>query len=363
MKASPGLRQLPDGRWRFLLYTAGRKDGPRVQVTLPKGTTRTEAEATYRAAVAKAAARRGRPIPRRLTFADAAAEYLGIQRGRLAPGTLVNVENIVNRLVSLFGDRRVEDLRPSDVVGYQAARVAADVMPSTVNGEVVYLLAIVRKVLALGWIERDPLPRGSFDRLPTPSPETVFFRAEEWAAFMHKLEELRPDAAPAFRALLLLACRIGELSGLTWGSFDLDGGRVTIAQPKRRGRVKTLPLAAELREVLDSLERGLPAAPVFLREDGSPWDGRQLQRLFYRVRDAAGLRKALHPHSIRHTAASWAVQSGVPLLSVKETLGHANISQTVRYSHLETEHLRGAVEAVSTVEKSGRRHRGATDRG
>lgn len=363
MKASPGLRQLPDGRWRFRMYTAGTKGGPRVQVTLPLGTTRTEAEAIYRADVAKAAARRGRPIPRRLTFADAAAEYLGIQRGRLAPATLTNVESILSRLLPFFGDRRVENLRPSDVVGYQTARLADKVMPSSVNLEVIYLLAVVRKVLALGWIDRDPLPRGSFDRLPTPAPATVFFTGEEWAAFMRKLEELQPDAVPAFRALLLTACRIGELSGLTWGSFDLEAGRVTIAQPKRRGRVKTLPLAGELRELLEALPRGTPAAPVFLREDGSPWDGRQLQRLFYRVRDAARLRKALHPHSIRHTAASWAVQSGVPLLEVKETLGHANIAQTTRYAHLETEHLRGAVEAVSTVEKASRRHRGATDRG
>ena len=362
MKRDAGLRQLPDGRWRYRTYTAGTKAGPRVQVTLPKETTRTEAEAAYRLDVAKAAARRGRPIPRRLTFKDAALEYLAIQKGRLAEGTLVNVTNIVTRLIATFGERRVEDLRPSDVVAYQAARVADGVMPSTVNGEVVYLVAVVRKVRALGWIDRDPFPPGAFDRLPTPAPTTVYFRAEEWDAFMRKLEELRPDAVPAFRALLLLACRIGELSGLTWGSVDLDAGRVTIAQPKRRGREKVLPIAGELSELLDELPRGLPAAPIFVREDGSPWDARQLQRLFYRVRDAAKLRKALHPHSVRHSGASWAVQAGVPLVAVKDMLGHASIVQTTRYSHLETEHLRGAVEAVSTVEKSGRRHRGATEK-
>lgn len=360
MKRDAGLRQLPDGRWRYRIYTAGTKSGPRVQVTFPRKTTRAEAEAAYRLDVAKAAARRGKPIPRRLTFRDAAEEYIAIARGRLAEGTLVNVTNIVNRLVGMFGDRRVEDLRPSDVVAYQAARVAAGVMPSTVNAEVTYLGAVVRKVRALNWTDRDPLPRGSFDRLPTPAPRTIYFQPEEWDAFMRKLEELRPAAVPAFRALLLLACRIGELSGLTWGAVDLDAGRVTVAQPKRRGREKTLPLAAELRDVLDALPRGLPAAPIFLREDGSPWTSRQLQHVFYRVRDAAGLRQALHPHSVRHSGASWAVQSGTPLLAVRDMLGHASIEQTTRYAHLETEHLRGAVEAVSLVEKSGRRHRGAT---
>lgn len=363
MKASPGLRQLPDGRWRYRIYSAGTKSGPRVQVTLPRGTTRTEAEACYRADVAKAAARRGRPIPRRLTFADAAREYLGIQRGRLAEGSVKNVTFIVDRLIKHFGARRIEDLRPSDVVAYQAARLAENVKASTINGETVYVRAIIRKVHALGWIERDPIPPGAFDLLPKPAPQTAFFTTKEWAALLGKVEELRPDLVPLLRALLLLACRVGEVIRLTWASVDLEGGKVTIPQPKRRGALKTLPLAGELRALLEALPRGTPAAPVFTKADGSPWPMSHVQYYFYRSRDAAGLRKALHVHSIRHTFASWAAQAGVPLLEIKATLGHTNISQTTRYSHLETEHLRSAVEAVSTVEKSGRRHRGATDRG
>lgn len=362
MKSSPGLRQLPDGRWRFRTYVDGTKAGRRVQVTLEKGTTHADALRAYKAAMAKAAARKGRPIPRRLTFKDAADEYLAVQRGRLSEGTLRNVTLIVDRLVARFGSRRIEDLRPSDVVAYQAERVADKLKTSTVNGEVVYLTAIVRKVLALGWIERDPLPRGSFEALPIPAQRTDFFRGEEWSALIAKMEELYPDAVPLFRALLLLACRVGEVCGLTWAAVDLEARRVAIAQPKRRGAVKTLPLAGELAELLETLPRGLPGARVFKRADGSAWKRETAQYVFYRVRDAAGIRKALHVHSIRHTFASWAAQAGVPLLTLKETLGHTNIAQSARYSHLETEHLREAVEAVSSVEKSARRHRGATER-
>lgn len=361
MKANPGLRQLPDGRWRFRTYVDGTKTGRRVQVTLEKGTTHAEALRAFKAAEAKAAARKGRPIPRRLTFSDAADEFLAVQRRRLSDGTLDTLEPIVRRLVAFLGTRRVEDLRPSDVAAYQASRLEAGIMPSTTNTEVTWLLAIVRKMFAFGWVDRDPLPRGSVETLPTPAQKSDFFSSEEWRALISSAERLRPDGVPILRALLLTAARVGELCALTWGSVDLEAGRVTIAMPKRRGVEKTLPLSGELHDLLEALPRGLPAAPVFTREDGSPWSVKAVQSMFYRVRNGAGIRGALHVHSVRHTAASWAVQSGVPLLTVKETLGHSTIAQTERYSHLLPEHLRAAVEAVSSVEKAGlaplRRHR------
>lgn len=361
MKANPGLRQLPDGRWRFRIYAAGTKGGPRVQVTLPKGTTRTEAEAIYRNDAAKAAARRGRPIPKRLTFKDAADEYLAVQRLRLAEGTYVNLERIAGQLVALFGPRPVGSLRPSDVATYQRARLAEDVKASTVNGEVVWFLAIVRKMVAFGWLDRDPLPPGSVESLPTPAPKTEFFRAEEWEAFVEALEDRRPEAVDFFRALVLTATRVGELVALTWGGVDLAAKRITFEMPKKRGEPKSLPITPELSEILESLPRGIGKARVFTRPDGSPWTTSQLRTVFYTARDAARLRKSLSVHSVRHTAASWAAQAGVPLLEIKATLGHSNLSQTVRYSHLSTEHLSEAVEAVAAVEKSRRRHRGATE--
>ncbi len=362
MKGAPGLRQLADGRWRFRLYAAGSKAGPRVQTTLPKETTRDEAVAAYRLAVARASASKGRPIPRRLTFADAADEYLAVQRNRLAEGTLSNLETIAGRLKASFGKRPVSTLRPSDVAAYQTERLAEKVMASTVNAEVTWFLAIVRKMFAFGWIERDPLPRGAVESLPVPAPKTDFFRVDEWQRFLEALEDRRPEAVPFFRALLLTATRCGELAGLTWGGVDLEGRRVTFEMTKKRGEPKSLPIGPELAEILEELPRGVGRAPVFTRPDGSPWSTSALRTAFYTARDLAELRKGLSVHSIRHTGASWQAQAGVPLIKIKESLGHSDVRQTLRYSHLSTEHLSEAVEAIAAAEKTGRRHRGATER-
>jgi site-specific recombinase XerD len=54
-------------------------------------------------------------------------------------------------------------------------------------------------------------------------------------------------------------------------------------------------------------------------------------------------------HTLRHTYASWMVQSGVDLYKVKELLGHSTISQTERYAHLSKDSLREAVKEFENM--------------
>jgi len=62
------------------------------------------------------------------------------------------------------------------------------------------------------------------------------------------------------------------------------------------------------------------------------------------ARDAAGL-PGLRIHDLRHSAASFMVNSGVDLFAVGKVLGHANVASTARYSHLQQATLLAAVEA------------------
>jgi site-specific recombinase XerD len=64
---------------------------------------------------------------------------------------------------------------------------------------------------------------------------------------------------------------------------------------------------------------------------------------------AAGLKKRVHPHLLRHTAASLAVQSGIALEVVGEILGHSSVAITSKYAHLRPEHLAAGVAAVDAA--------------
>jgi site-specific recombinase XerD len=61
----------------------------------------------------------------------------------------------------------------------------------------------------------------------------------------------------------------------------------------------------------------------------------------------AGLPEELHTHSLRHTAASWLVQSGTSIYAVQQILGHSTIRMTEVYSHLQPEHLRKEMEKLT----------------
>ena len=54
-------------------------------------------------------------------------------------------------------------------------------------------------------------------------------------------------------------------------------------------------------------------------------------------------------HTLRHTAASWMVQAGRPLAVVKGILGYATMQATLRYAHLQPEHLRDSMSALDDV--------------
>ena len=69
------------------------------------------------------------------------------------------------------------------------------------------------------------------------------------------------------------------------------------------------------------------------------------------MRDAAGL-PDLRIHDLRHSAASFMVNSGVDLFAVGKVLGHANVASTARYSHLASDTLLTAAEAGAAKQAS-----------
>ncbi len=351
MKAEPGLRQTPDGRWRFRLYAAGRKDGPRKQTTLPKGTSHADAVRAYRAATARAAAMASNPVPRRLTVKTALDQYLSAKSSRIGARTAENYEVALRlHLGPFFGEKPLSALKAPDVDAYQRFRIEEGAEPGTVNQETTLLRAMLKRAVGWGWVDRDPLPPGSFDPLPESRGRVDFFSPEEWRALRDVLQD---DIKPVFQTLLYTGSRLNEVLSLTWGDVDLPGRKITFTMRKVGGRLKTQRVSTALAAVLESLPRGTPAAPVFTRADGTPWPDHELQRRYRRAAAVASTRETLSIHSLRHTFASWLAIDGTPLRTIAELLGHTSVSMTFRYAHLSPAHLQEAVERIESVEKSG----------
>ena len=137
--------------------------------------------------------------------------------------------------------------------------------------------------------------------------------------------------------------RLAELAELTLEALDLDEGLVTVTGKGARtrvvpvGRMAETALRAWLAERRQLVKDG--EKRVFVSRAGRGLTPRAIQ---LRVRHWArqqGLGRNVHPHMLRHSFASHLLESSGDLRAVQELLGHANLSTTQIYTHLDFQHL------------------------
>jgi len=387
------IRRRSDGQYVIRYYADGTKKSSWKQETLGY-IDRDEAIRIYRERTAVAAARKGRAL-HAITFETLSAAYLESAGRKMAEKSKERAEEIISKhLKPRFGSMLVSSIRPFHVEAYMNARLDAKATRGTVNREWNVMKAVLNFGERMELIERNPIRRGSVSTLKVSDAKLIYFEPEEWRQFIgafddpeawkkhvEKVRHLgpvkngeqgerrygagrRPDSkataaylerlrqtVPVFKALLYTGCRLGEVLSLPWSNVDLKRNAVTVVQQKTR-KQKVLPIAAELRDVLLTLPRGIGDAPVFARADGQPFSVIEVQRAFGIARKLSEIRSELTPHSIRHTFASWLAIAGQPLRTIQELLGHADIRMTIRYSHLSPTHLSEAMKAVGAMAES-----------
>jgi integrase len=134
--------------------------------------------------------------------------------------------------------------------------------------------------------------------------------------------------------------RRGELMSLNWSDIDFGKKILTVRRERaKNGNQRHIPLNAEATKVLTqwrSQESG--EDQVFrINDPKKAWSG---------VLEAAAI-KEFRFHDLRHHFASRLVMLGVDLNTVRELLGHADLTMTLRYAHLAPEHLAAAVEKLA----------------
>ncbi len=137
--------------------------------------------------------------------------------------------------------------------------------------------------------------------------------------------------------------RLAELVNLNIGAIDLSQGQVHVLGKGNKSRY--LPIGAAACKVL---RRWLDARPniaaenelaVFVNNRGKRLSPRAVQQRLAQLGRDQGLDKHVHPHMLRHSFASHLLESSGDLRAVQELLGHADISTTQIYTHLDFQHL------------------------
>jgi integrase len=361
-------------RWMGQLDLGQDLAGRRVRPTV-SGRTRTEVRAKLDALRAQHEA--GHDVAERsTTFADLARQFFN--RGltaELSENTREEYRGIVDRhLLPALGNRKVVALRPDDIEDVLQAMAAhgysARTMSLTVNMARRILRfgerrgVVIRNVAAIVEPVHGPVrTRGSI------TPDEA--RALLAAARSHRLAGL-------FIVSLLLGLRPGEAAGLQWDAVDLDstpptltvetslrrtaGKTLSLTKPKTASSWRTLALPPDCVTALEDQKRfqeqeqlaagekwSNPDRLVFTTNVGSPLHPSNVRRALQIVATKAGLGH-MHPHLLRHAAASLMSDAGVRLEDIADTLGHRSVTITADiYRHPINATRTGHLDAMTAL--------------
>ena len=153
-------------------------------------------------------------------------------------------------------------------------------------------------------------------------------------------------------ALLSLHCglRAGETFSLQWADVDLEKDILTLRDTKS-GRTRHSIMTGMVKDMFVKRGPGRKDTLVFPTTKGTQID--RISKTFNRVVEELGFNEGITDpryrvvwHSLRHSYASWLVQSGISLYTVQKMLGHSRINMTERYSHLHQDTLQDAVKVL-----------------
>jgi integrase/recombinase XerC len=142
--------------------------------------------------------------------------------------------------------------------------------------------------------------------------------------------------------------RVSELTGLDWTDVDAQAETVRVLGKGRKERI--VPVGRPALRALDAYrracgERGWSATgPVFRNVRGGRLTSRSVARLMERWVAAAGGATKATPHALRHTFATHLLGGGADLRAIQELLGHASLSTTQRYTHVDLRRLMDAYD-------------------
>jgi integrase/recombinase XerD len=189
-------------------------------------------------------------------------------------------------------------------------------------------------------IARNPVARIRRPKTGQDSPR-LGLDVDEVRRLLHAAALAGPRDAALASLLLHCGLRISEALGLTLGDLSTSRGHRTARVLRKGGAVHQVPLPAPAAHAVDALlaDRGLAAAtgaffdatPLFVDSEGRQLDRFDAGRIVRRLARAASIRKAVSPHSLRHSFVTLALDAGVPLRDVQDSAGHADPKTTRRY--------------------------------
>jgi integrase/recombinase XerD len=280
---------------------------------------------------------------------DSFCAYLEFERG-LSPRTIAAYRHDVVRLAEWLTAKGVGGAAGAGVAElreYAYQLKDRGLQPTSIRRNLAAIRTYFAFLIAEGLILADPTERIDLPRTTRRLPNVL--NREE----VERLLEA-PDPGDALywrdKALLEFAyasgVRVSELIGVKVRDVDVEEGFALVFGKGSRerlvpvGRAALRAMLVYRREVRPRLARSGSEGTLVLNARGRPLSRMGVWKILRRQVERAGIGKRVSPHTLRHSFATHMLEGGADLAAVQELLGHADISTTQVYTHVEREYLR-----------------------
>lgn len=250
------------------------------------------------------------------------------------------------RILPVFGERRLTTIRRLDVVNWLNGMRQRGLCPASCNRTLALLRFLFNCAIRWDMLSAGSSPCAGVHAFEDNSARERYLSEDEASALVQELDALSTSTAQAIKLLLFTGARKSEILNARWEYVDFKHRLLTVPLSKS-GKKRHIPLSDESMNILHKLPR-----------TESPWlfpnprTGRPLRSIFH---SWDTLRQRLNMgdvrlHDLRHSFASFLVNSGCSLYEVQKILGHYDPKVTMRYAHLASESLvRAANKAGKAV--------------
>jgi integrase/recombinase XerC len=242
-----------------------------------------------------------------------------------------------------YAEKEPEDIEMIDVRGFVARQIKDGLSKTTAGRRLAAVRSFLKFLTREGFLKANPAKLVTTPKAEKHLPK--FLSVDDVFALIEKPDTISFVHARDRAILELLyssGLRVGEVAGLNVEDVNTGEGLVKVKGKGRKERI--VPVGSKAVDAIKAymVEKILlkkKNKALFLNRTGSPLSERGIRRIVVKYARLIGVSGQIGPHTLRHTFASHLLQAGADLRVIQELLGHASLSTTQKYTHLDITHL------------------------
>ncbi|PYK32154.1 MAG: site-specific tyrosine recombinase XerD [Verrucomicrobia bacterium] len=276
--------------------------------------------------------------------------FLAVERGLSDNYQLSTQRSLMDFARWCAGTRKIENFKKVTLAAiseYLTDKKRAGLSAASIKLIVIALKIFFRFLVSKGEIKTDPTEALSLPRIERYLPETLNeMQVEQLLNGVDTKAPLGLRDRAMLELLYASGLRISELANARLENFHVEEGTIRVIGKGNKTRIVPVgrkaceAIAVYLSTERPKLIKRRSGSEIFLSERGTKLTTTRIWQIVKQKARLAGLEKNIYPHLLRHSFATHLLSNGADLRSIQEMLGHADISTTQVYTHVDQQRLK-----------------------